>query len=400
MKRKAGLLALMILCMLPLAGCWNYREMNELAIALAMGVDKAKGREEFRFSFQVVNARDIAGIKATGRIPVNVYSGTGRTLLEAIRKASQKVPRRINIQHMRVLIIGEEMAKKGIAEIFDMMLRDPEPRLTTRVFIARDSDAQSILSTITAVESIPANAILGKLKITGRVLAESYEVETDDVIRGLQTKGGGPVISGIQLVGDAQTGQKISNIEQTELPTDLYISGMALFKEGRLVGWAKGGKARGISWINNKMKSSIVDLDCETEKDAIAIEILRSRSKIEAEVRGEQPIIRILIKEIGVVGEAVCPVDLSKSAIIRKLEQQWNEVTEHDAMSAVKTAQMLKTDFLGFGAAVERANPQVWKKMEKDWDTIFATCKVEVKVESTIRRTGMISKPNFFDQKK
>ncbi|WP_169089655.1 hypothetical protein [Paenibacillus sp. PL91] len=99
MTLKMGFLALMILCMLPLAGCWNYREMNELAIALAMGADKA-GPGEYRFSFQVVNARDISGIKSSGQIPVNVFSGKGKTLFEAIRKASQKVPRRINAQHM------------------------------------------------------------------------------------------------------------------------------------------------------------------------------------------------------------------------------------------------------------------------------------------------------------
>ena len=118
MTLKTGFLMLMILCMLPLAGCWNYREMNELAIALAMGVDKL-GQDEYLFSFQVVNARDISGIKATGRIPVNVFSGTGKTLLEAIRKASQKVPRRINAQHMRVFVIGEALAREGIEEVFD-----------------------------------------------------------------------------------------------------------------------------------------------------------------------------------------------------------------------------------------------------------------------------------------
>lgn len=399
MTLKTGFLMLMILCMLPLAGCWNYREMNELAIALAMGVDKL-GEDEYRFSFQVVNARDISGIKATGRIPVNVFSGKGRTLFEALRKASQKVPRRINAQHMRVFVIGEALAREGIEELFDFMERDPEPRLTTRVIIARDSDAETILKTVTAVESIPANAILGKLKVSGRVLAESYEVEMDDVIRGLLTKGGGPVISGIRHVGKVKSGEKISNVEQTELQTDLFTSGMALFKKGKLAGWVKGPQARGISWINNKVKSTIVNLDCETKKDALAIEILRSNTKIKGEVKGERPLIRIQIEGIGVVGEAMCPVDISKSAEIRKLEQLWNEETEHDVMAAVKTAQKLKTDVLGFGAAVERANPKAWKKMEKDWDRIFATCKVEVNVESTIRRTGMISKPFLFEEKK
>lgn len=390
----------MMVCLLPLTGCWNYREMNELAIAIAMGVDKVQGRDEYNISFQVVNARDIAGIKATGRIPVNVYSGKGKTLLEAVRKTSQKVPRRINTQHMRVFVIGEALARKGIEEVFELMERDPEPRLTTRVFIARNSDAATILKTVTAVEAIPANAILGKLKITGRVLAESYETEMDDVIRGLMIKGGGPVISGIKLVGKGEAGEKISNVEQTEPPTDLYTSGMALFKKGKLVGWVKGDKARGVSWINNKMKSTIVNLDCETKKDAISIDIIRSNSKIKSEVKGEQPLIRIHIKEIGILGEALCPVDVGKSAEIRKLEQQWNEETERNVMAAVQTAQKLKTDVLGFGAAVERANPKAWKKMEKEWDRIFATCRVEVKVESTIRRTGMVSKPYLYEEKK
>ncbi|MGM0884952.1 MAG: Ger(x)C family spore germination protein [Bacillota bacterium] len=399
MTLKTGFLMLMILCMLPLAGCWNYREMNELAIALAMGVDKT-GEDKYQFSFQVVNARDISGIKATGRIPVNVFTGTGKTLLEAVRKTSQKVPRRINTQHMRIFVIGEALAREGIEEVFDLMERDPEPRLTTRVFVARNSDAATILKTVTAVESIPANAILGKIKISGRVLAESYEVEMDDVIRGLLTKGGGPVISGIRHVGKVEAGEKISNVEQTELQTDLFTSGMALFKKGKLAGWVKGDRARGISWINNKMKSTIINLDCETKKDAIAIEILRSHSKIKAVVQGERPLIRIHIKEIGIVGEVMCPVDLNKSAEIRKLEQLLNEETEQNVMAAVKTAQKLKTDVLGFGAAVERANPKAWKKMEKEWDRIFATSKVEVHVESTIRRTGMISKPFLHEKKK
>lgn len=399
MTLKTGFLALMILCMLPLSGCWNYREMNELAIALAMGVDKL-GPNEYRFSFQIVNARDISGIKATGRIPVNVFSGTGKTLLEAVRKASQKAPRRINSQHMRVFVIGEALAREGIEEVFDLMERDPEPRLTTRVIIARNIDAATILKTVTAVESIPANAILGKLKISGRVLGESYEVEMDDVIRGLLTKGGGPVISGIKLVGDAQSGEKITNVEQTDLSTDLYTGGMALFKKGKLAGWVKGSPARGVSWINNNMKSTVINLDCETKKDAIAIEILRSSSKIKAEVKGERPLIRIHIEEIGIVGEAMCPVDISKSAEIRKLEEQLNEETKHDVKAAIKTAQKLKTDVLGFGAALERSDPKAWKKMEKEWDTIFATSKVEVTVESTIRRTGMISKPFLLEEKK
>lgn len=65
--------------------------MNELAFALAEGVDKIPGTNEYRMSFQIVNAQEIAGIKATGKTPVVVYTGTGNSLFEAVRNASQKV---------------------------------------------------------------------------------------------------------------------------------------------------------------------------------------------------------------------------------------------------------------------------------------------------------------------
>ncbi|WP_199620272.1 Ger(x)C family spore germination protein [Paenibacillus alkalitolerans] len=399
MKRKAGLLGLLFIAMFLLAGCWNYRELNELSMALAMGVDKAP-RGEFRVTFQIVNANEVAGQRATGRtVPITVYSSTGKTMFEAIRKASLLVPRRINVQHMRDFVIGERLAREGLKEVFDLMERDHEMRMTTRVFIARGAEAETILKALTSLEGIPANAILGKLKVTGRALGESYEVEIDDAIRGLQRKGGGPVISGIKLVGDRPAAENKSNVEETELKAKLQIAGMALIKEGKLAGWIDNGPARGVSWITNNMQSSIVVLDCDKKKGKIAIEIVRSMTKLEAKVQGKRPLIRIHIKQIGNVGEALCAVDLNKSAEILKLQRQWNKATKKDVMAAVKAAQKLKTDVFGFGEAVEREGPKAWKKMEKDWGRIFAECGVEVNVESIIRRTGMRTSP-FFKEKK
>ncbi|WP_309120148.1 Ger(x)C family spore germination protein [Paenibacillus sp.] len=399
MNRKPLLLALLLSAMLLQAGCWNYRELNELAIVSAMGVDKTS-RGEYRASVQIINAREIAGRKATGNaMPVTVYAATGRTLFEAIRKTGNIVPRRINVQHMRDFVIGEELAREGVKDIFDLMERDHEMRLTTRVFIARGTSAESILGTLTAIESIPAIALLGKLKVSGGVMGEHFETKVDDVIRRLQVKGGGPVISGVMLVGDESMSEVKANVERTALPAVLMINGMGLFREGQLVGWIKGDPAKGLTWISNKMKSSIVVLDCEKREGKVAIEILRSSTVVEAKVRNDKPSVDIAVREVGNVGEAMCPIDLNKSAEIRELEKQWSDATERAILAAVKEAMKLKTDTLGFGEAVERADPKAWKRMERDWGRIFPTCDVTVRVEASIQRTGMRTSPFFFKQK-
>ena len=42
MKRSAGILCLLSIGFVLLSGCWDYRELNELSLAMAMGVDKDK----------------------------------------------------------------------------------------------------------------------------------------------------------------------------------------------------------------------------------------------------------------------------------------------------------------------------------------------------------------------
>ncbi|MDQ6419526.1 Ger(x)C family spore germination protein [Paenibacillus sp. LHD-117] len=399
MNRKFGISVCAGLILFMLTGCWNYREMNDLSLALAEGVDKVPGKKEYRFSFQLVNAQEIAGLKAAGNTPVVVYSGTGKTLLEAVRKASKLVPRRITGQHLRVLVIGEELAKESIGEVFDLMERDPEPRMTTRVFIAKRTTAESILRTVTPLELIPANALLGKLKVSGKVLGEGFETEITDIIRGLMSKEKSTVISGIKLTGSIQTGQGVNNLKRTTPPSQLLASGMALFKDGKLAGWANGDAARGITWLNNKIKSTVVNVDCEDISDAVAIELLHSKIKLNARLAGERPEMNIHIHQVGFIEEAMCSVDLSKSATIRDFEQKWNEETSRIVLAGVKKAQELKTDVVGFGEALERSNPKVWKTMEEDWANIFPSCKVEIEVDSSIRRTGMVARPYMFKEK-
>ena len=53
MKRILALILLHIVITLFLSGCWNRRELNDLAIAVAAGVDWVDGR--YRLTVQVAN---------------------------------------------------------------------------------------------------------------------------------------------------------------------------------------------------------------------------------------------------------------------------------------------------------------------------------------------------------
>ena len=214
-------------------------------------MDKVPDKKEYRVSFQIVNSGAVttgtSGGGASIATPVTVYASTGSTLFEAIRKTSQLSPRRMFFAHVREVVIGEALAREGIQELFDLLERSHETRLTSKVVVARGSTAESIISTLTPLEKIPANAIIGKLKFTQSVWSENVTTEIDDVIRALVSDGIEPTMNGIRIVGDPAAGKHKSNVEHSKLPATLQVSGIALFKEGKFQRWMDGHEARGVS---------------------------------------------------------------------------------------------------------------------------------------------------------
>jgi spore germination protein KC len=387
---------------LLLTGCWNRRELKELSFVAVMGVDKSSKANEYKASFQIINPGSVA-LGATGGAggqpasPVTVYSGTGKTIFEAIRKTSQKVPRQLFFSHMQVLIIGEPFAKEGIQDVFDFFERSHEIRLTTMVLVARGSEAEPLVRILTPLEKISANSIAGKIKMTSKLWSENIKVEMDDVIRPLVSHGE-PMISGVKAIGDSDVGNKISNVQQSDLPAKVNISGIAIFKNGKLMRWLDGDEGRGALWIRNKMKSTVIDLDCKDKKDSVGIEIVRSRTNVEVEVQNGKPVFHIHIWEAGNLSELKCSLDLTKVEEITNLEKQLAEETKNEVLGAMKTAQNEESDIFGFGEAVKRANPKAWNKMKKEWGKTFAESKVDVEVDAFIRRSGMRIKPYMSEQ--
>lgn len=403
-KGKATILIVLLLCIVLIMGCGNNRELKDLAIVMAMGVDKVPSKKEYRVSFQIVNSSEVltggAGGSSGRAVPVTIYSGTGNNIFDTIRNTSQKVPRQLFFAHLRMVVIGETLAKEGVKELFDFFERSKETRLTTHVLVARKSTAESIISTITPLEAIPANSIVGKLETTEKVWSKNVDMNIHDVINSLTSEGREIIISGVRIVGDQRQGIKKSNNEQTKPLAYAQIKEIALFKEGKLKRWLDSDEARGVIWIRDKMKSTIVNLDYKEKKDCVGIEVIRSKTDVKAEVRHGVPVIHIKIREEGNISELRCAVDPSEPDETKKLQDEWIEETKKEVMAAVKAAQNEKSDIFGFGEALNLANPEAWEKMKKDWNQIFAICQVNVEVDAFIRRSGMRMEPYFSEKKK
>jgi len=392
MKRIGALFILFSLLTLLLSGCWNRRELNELAIAVAAGVDRVDDR--YRLSVQVVVPGQVASRKAGGnQAPATLYTAEGDTIFEAARRMTQVSPRRIYFSHLRMFLIGESMAKAGIAKILDFLMRDHEFRTDFYLVATKGATAEDTLKIMTPLESIPANKLYNSLQTSERVWSPSITVTLDELINDLSSEGKHPILTGLEISGDREAGETSENVNSIKTPANLRFVGLAIFKVDKLIGWLNEKESRGYRYIIGGVKGSVAFVPCG-DKGKVTMETVRSHTKVTGKVIGSQPEIEIKAYVEGNVGAVECKgLDLTQTNTIEELESKMEKKAEQLMKSVIaKVQEEYKVDIFGFGEAIRRSHPGFWKRNKEEWnDRYFPELAVRIKVDYRIRRTGTLN---------
>ncbi|RPK14781.1 Ger(x)C family spore germination protein [Priestia endophytica] len=398
MKRKGAFFLLMMTVTVLLTSCWSKKELTDLAIVAAMGVDKTKdGR--YNVTLQIINPGNVAGGMQGGggdmqSPPITIYSAWGDNIVEASRRASSRISRRLYYAHTNLVVVGESLAREeGVEILMDAFDRDPQFRTTSSLVIANDSTASDLVKTLTPVDKIPANKVLKTLEFTERKWGENVKVSLQDVMKGLQSSGEETVVSGFRIVGNHKQARMLENLQESAPEATLRASGIAVLKQGKLVDWLYGKTARGTVWILDKIQGTNINIDWEEEKEAIAYQTVRQKTQVSAQVKNGHPHISVHVRVEGDIGEIKVPVDITNPKVITKIEQSLNKEIKKELKKAIEHAQKNKADIFGFGEVVHRSRPNEWKKMKSKWsDVYFPKLNVDITVDAYIRRSGLRNK--------
>ncbi|WP_336776866.1 Ger(x)C family spore germination protein [Paenibacillus sp. MMO-58] len=391
MMRRLLISLLFVLIAMTLTGCWNRRELNDLAIAVAIGIDK-DGENQYQVSVQVVDPGEVAANNRTmTRTPVTFYQARGRTIFEAIRKMTTVSPRPIYSAHLRMLVIGEELAKEGIGDALEYMSRYYEHRTDFYIAIARETTAASTLKILTHLEAIPANQMYSSLLNSQKQWAPTASITLDQLIMDIVSKGKQPVVTGLRLRGDREKGESRESVESIASPAHLQYSGIAVFNQDKLVGWLNQSESRGYSVIHNDVHNTVGVIKCP-DGGRMTIEVIRSKTISKAKFVNGEPEIHLAIRTEASIGEVLCKIDLTQKSSIYELEHKSEEAIKGYVQKTIDQVQeKYKVDIFGFGDVVHRANPAYWKNVENDWDTVFQKIPVKIDVVVNIRQTGTVN---------
>ncbi|BFT73696.1 Ger(x)C family spore germination protein [Paenibacillus sp. P36] len=387
MISRMRLTACLLLIIFLLSGCWSRRELNDIAIAEGVGIDISDG--QFELTVQIVNPRSVTKEKGNAEVPIIVYSSKGVTLNEAVRRLTSSISRNIYFAHIRILVISEDLASKGIVNAMDYLMRGSEFRTDFDVVIARNNTAKDLLSVMTPLEKVPANYIFNSLEAAKKEWTSAVTIKLDQLSSGLVTPGKSSVVSGIQIVGDPTTGKRNNNIDYTSPRVKLQYSGNAVFKKDKLVGWLNEKESRAYSVITNQSMRSSIHLVCP-DGGNIGIDIARVKSKIHAVIKNDKPEIYINTRTEGNVSDVECKINLFKTETIAYLDAQYADFFKSNMEKTIKKTQQLGTDIYGFGEAVHRADPTYWNKVKDNWEQVFKQIDPHMNVVAKVRGTGTL----------
>ncbi|MDP1413168.1 Ger(x)C family spore germination protein [Lysinibacillus capsici] len=389
-KHKVSFILLLSVLLL-LGGCWNKRELNELAIVTAVGVDKSD--EQFEISVQIVNPSQVASNKASGiQVPVFTHHAKGKSLFDAIRKLTALTPRKPYYAHAQIIIIGEEMAEEGMNSILDLFQRDPEGRSDFNFIVSHDSTAQEILSVLTPLEDVPASKMFKSLKVSEAVLGTTESVILDDLIQSLGSIDHSAVLPSIHIYGDADTGDFNSNIEKIDSPAQLKYGGLAIFKNYKLIGYLSEQESRDYNFLNNNIKSTFEIIACP-EEGKISTEIINSSTKMTGHFQNDVPSISIKLDIEQNVAEVSCSLDLTKSKTIDALNKETSRQIKERLERTLQTIQQTyQADLLKFSNVLHREDYQAWNRIKKNWQTLYPNLEVQIEVDVHTKGVGTATK--------
>lgn len=341
-----------IFIVLILSGCYNYKELNEIAIVSSVSIDKKD--DKYLVNAQVMNAKPSQESESS---QVIVYNSTGNTINEALRNMIMKSSRKLYGGHLSKLVISEEVAKEGIINVIDMFQRLTEVRNEFTITVAKDIDASDVIKVMTIPETVPAEYVKTSIQSADITSALTYSTKLDEFISYYLKKDIDPVVSVIEVKNYEKEGTTTDNTTTTTPTSQLILGNVAITNEGKLEDYLTKNETIGYNYIRDQIQEVIIPVKCDDQYYASA-SVLKNETKTDVKKIDNKYQITFNVRSKAVITEYNCSDDLTKESTIRELEKKAEKKIKKYMMDAINKQKETKGKFLGLERTIYLDYPE------------------------------------------
>lgn len=385
MKKFKLLITLIILSFIT-TGCWNYHELNDLAITTGIAIDMKE--DKYVVSYMIANAKKSQGESNKQEASSVVYSGEGESISSAYMDLNSKNSKIPYISHLEVIIVSEEVAKKGLMNVLDFLMRNPESRKEFFVVLSKGTTASSILETLSPLESFPSQNVANNIKSNqddqSTIIVEQYS----DFVSKLLKDGIHPVLSGVEIEGNKEEGKEQSSLESSTPSSSIKIDTIGIFKNDALVGWANHDETIGINILNNEVGSVLLESKCDDDYMAATLTNIKTSTDINFEENN--PKVKLDIEAEGALVEINCQRNIEEIDVINELKENFEAALKDMITNSLNLAQKeYNSDIFGYGNMIYKNNLKKWNEIKDKWDEeIFANLEFDIEIDIFLSSKG------------
>ncbi len=350
-----------------LTACWDQRQFKNMKLVLAAGFDLEEN-EKIKSTVIIPNVQKAA--EGPGSENIQTVTSVSNTLREGRAHIDHKISKRFDASKVRVLLLGEELAKQEILPLLDVFYRDPKSNLHAQLAIVKGKAEDVVKLRVEhepRISSYLSGLLEGQVKTTQApyhniqlICAELMEPGQDFVL---------PLIS-------------LNEEEQM-----LHAEGLALFHGQRYTGKSLNPRESLLLILMNGEKGKIARITAKLKEDEetfiknfISFDVTGVKHKIKIEKKDD---LEVNIKLDLKAGISEYPHDHLTPKSLKEIEKKLTKILTEDAKKVIEKIQDANSDVFGIGRRLQAYHQKEWKTLnwEEEYPEITITPEVNVAIE-------------------
>ncbi len=346
---------ILIFLLLLTTGCYDFKELNSLAIIEAIGVDYQD--DEYIVTFEILNDKKLENTNIDNSRKTTLVTTKDKKFVKAFEDAIKATPKDAYFYQLKLLLITEDLASHGIEDITDYLIRLHKVNKSLYMVMVDDTTIPDLLALNIDNEPVISTAILDLISKNPKLSPVNTSDSFDLMLNTILKKGSDIAIPSVKPENDTIA------LSTTKLFNDYHYTGSLTEEETKTY---------------FLLKDSVYDIYYEDGPNTIAI----YDNKVSYDYDNDT--ITITFKAEGSIKTIDEKYDLRNSNTYISLSKEYSNLIKEDILSLIKASKENNSDFLGLGTLVYNKTPKSY------YDGCGFAKKIVVKANINVNRNGLV----------
>ncbi|SEP11008.1 Ger(x)C family spore germination protein [Propionispora vibrioides] len=387
-------------------GCSGAQETDSTAYVLALGIDKGEQEGTIKYTCQVALPKPSTkeGGEEESKTQVSV-TATARSLAEARNLINSSMSRTLTFSHMKALIIGEDLAKQGINDIFAPLMRFRDMRGSIYILVTHGVSAQDFIDKNRPKLETFMSRYYESMMFSAEESGYYFRTTLHDFYKELKNVGDCPLATLVSLNERKGNNQEEGSMFPAEVSSEYTAGnaplekgnpaealGLAVFNGDKMVGTLTDEETRMVNILRGNLPRGFYVITDPLVPEKFVNLTMRLNGKPHITLKQVDGQVHVKV-EVNVETEITAipsGTNYEQGEYNQLLESHINQLLQAQILKMLHKTQEWGCDVAGFGVRMRPFFATHQEFMQLDWPPMYRQAEFDISVKTIVRRTGLM----------